>query len=860
MGTKSTRSSGTQHNPKGVTQGVTLVDPKSGNPIDTVLDSNGVKRLAVDGNFTAQNVQATVELEYSEDSVAIGDPNTGTLLKINPDGSIDSNVEIDAGDGDNVGLKVQERNLVPSDNKYNKRVTAVTGTGSDNTATSLDVALHDSLGNTYTSSNPLPVNSVQILKQLQVPTDFFGNTSVATRTNQIEVPLDDSNWTTFIDSINVSTGAASQANGQVTLTTGTNTNGRYAIISKDFVKYRPSSEVGWGFTWCFPTPSINNVTIRIGTTDDATTWANSVYFAHENGTFALVHRNNNTTIFTAPQSSWLDKCDGSAGSSYVDFNGNPVALDTTKDQLSRIRAGLFGHAGFVVEVLAPNQQWVIIYKYSNINTASVPVFANFDLKIAAEVKKTAAGAGIYTLSSACWAGWTGSILQRMDAPITDRTLAQVTRTIIEGKSSAGGGTYIPVKVNPSGSIEIAPVTLDPNAPNEVDFKLANKDTFGRLVSVEPVELGSYDHRIGKLPRYFDELIVGGATSVHNPNSVSVDMETGTGATDSVIRQSYRQFEYIRGNAEIGKFSLNPGGPGKVGNERIWGLGDSENGVFWGIDQNGLKVIRRSKTTGIIVNETVYQANFNGDKLDGTGLSGANIDLTKQNLFVITFSWLGTNIIQMRFAYRGQQVIAHTFYAGNNEVSAWSQSGTLPIRFQNTNTAITTSSTIMKVCCSAVFTVGSSKEISTYGSVSTGTGTTTINTTASVIAGIRLRPDVKYVGINPESYDILPVTGAGVAYYRVILRPTLVGATWSNYSDIAQVLSNTPTYVAGTGFVIQEGYANLAVQGRNAVEIPAKINSTLGYSLNNTPDSLIIVAQTTIGTGSLHFAGSFREIY
>ena len=158
MGTKG-KSPGSQHNPKGVTQGVTLVDPKSGNPVDTVTDTNGVRRIAVDGNFTAQNVQATVELDHNEDSVQIGDPNTDATLRIENDGSINANVEVDAADGDNIGLKVQERNATPSDSQYNKRVTAKTGTGANDDTTSMDVSIHDHQGNEFTQANPIPVST-----------------------------------------------------------------------------------------------------------------------------------------------------------------------------------------------------------------------------------------------------------------------------------------------------------------------------------------------------------------------------------------------------------------------------------------------------------------------------------------------------------------------------------------------------------------------------------------------------------------------------------------------------------------------------------------------------------------------------
>lgn len=157
MGTK--RSAGTQFNPKGVTQGVTLVDPQSGQPIDTVEDSNGVKRLAVDGNFVAQNVQAEVNLDSDEDEVAVEDPDTGAHIRVENDGSINANVEVDAGDGDNIGLKVQDRTLTPSDSNYTKRVTAKTGTGPNADTTSVDVSLHHHSGNEITDRVPLQIST-----------------------------------------------------------------------------------------------------------------------------------------------------------------------------------------------------------------------------------------------------------------------------------------------------------------------------------------------------------------------------------------------------------------------------------------------------------------------------------------------------------------------------------------------------------------------------------------------------------------------------------------------------------------------------------------------------------------------------
>lgn len=108
MATKSNKSSGTQHNSKGVTQGNTLVGPRSGLPFDEIVDSNGKRRLAVDANFTAQNVTAEVNLDVPDDGVHIGDPDTGFTLQIEADGSINANVTVDAADGDNIAIRDSE--------------------------------------------------------------------------------------------------------------------------------------------------------------------------------------------------------------------------------------------------------------------------------------------------------------------------------------------------------------------------------------------------------------------------------------------------------------------------------------------------------------------------------------------------------------------------------------------------------------------------------------------------------------------------------------------------------------------------------------------------------------------------------
>lgn len=96
MGTKKKRS-GIQYNPKGATQGNTLVCPKTGDPIDCVEDTTGKNRLCVDADLSADNITVTV------DKVKIWDED-GDILEVEADGSINVNCEIDAADGDNIAI------------------------------------------------------------------------------------------------------------------------------------------------------------------------------------------------------------------------------------------------------------------------------------------------------------------------------------------------------------------------------------------------------------------------------------------------------------------------------------------------------------------------------------------------------------------------------------------------------------------------------------------------------------------------------------------------------------------------------------------------------------------------------------
>jgi len=56
-----------------------------------------------------------------------------------------------------------------------------------------------------------------------------------------------------------------------------------------------------------------------------------------------------------------------------------------------------------------------------------------------------------------------------------------------------------------------------------------------------------------------------------------------------------------------------------------------NGIFLELENAVLSFVKRSSITGSVVETKVAQANWNVDKLDGTGPSGITLDITKAQI-------------------------------------------------------------------------------------------------------------------------------------------------------------------------------------------------------------------------------------
>lgn len=86
-----------------------------------------------------------------------------------------------------------------------------------------------------------------------------------------------------------------------------------------------------------------------------------------------------------------------------------------------------------------------------------------------------------------------------------------------------------------------------------------------------------------------------------------------------------------------------------------------------------------------VNTRYPQSTWNIDKMDGTGHSGINLDLTKMQMFYIDYTWYGAGAIRFGFKNnRGELVYCHRIPNNNVNSEAYMRSGNLVARYE-TNT-------------------------------------------------------------------------------------------------------------------------------------------------------------------------------
>lgn len=377
------------------------------------------------------------------------------------------------------------------------------------------------------------------------------------------------------------------------------------------------------------------------------------------------------------------------------------------------------------------------------------------------------------------------------------------------------------------------------------------DAFGRHRVSNPYTLFDSQNRYVADSQFSSSTATGG-TATHVANTASVNMAVTTSSGSEVIRQSKRVFAYQPGKSLLVLATFVMATPKTNLRQRV-GYFNENNGIIFQVDNTTKSFIIRTYTGGSASDaRKIDQANWNGDKLDGTGPSGITLDVEKTQIFFTDMEWLGVGTVRVGFIINGQYIVCHTFDNANLQTNVYMQTALLPVRYEITNTGAIASSSTMKQICSSVISEGGYGELSrTY--VARRAVKVNIGTTIYPIVSIRL--NASYLGaiVIPSNIQFFP---EDTGYYNIVLikNGTLTSATWGSTLSGGQV--DVDTGATAISFaeddIISLSYTSASNQSTASVSASTGYNwgLQLGVTVGGTSDIYTLAASIDAGTGDV----------
>lgn len=380
------------------------------------------------------------------------------------------------------------------------------------------------------------------------------------------------------------------------------------------------------------------------------------------------------------------------------------------------------------------------------------------------------------------------------------------------------------------------------------------DAFGRVRVSQPTTIFDSKQLFDQAPLLFTKSEENnGALEPHDVDRASSLLTVTAEAGSRALRQTKRYFNYQPGKSQLVNVTFVMG-TAAAGVVQSVGLFDDDNGLFFRMNGTQAQVVRRSHVTGSPIDTAIDQANWNVDKLDGTGRSGITLDPSKALILIVDYEWLGTGIARIGFIIGGRAYYVHEFKHSNIISSVYMSTPNLPIRWEITSDGSNAGS-LETICCS-VISEGGFEPTGILCTATNGIVSKTGDTGLPVpLLQIRLKDGYKSASVFMWNINILGVTKANSAWY-LYLNPTKNGVgtspSWVGIANSAIEYDVAETNRVTGGTMLASGhFSELAQAASNLRSLVLP-----GVEYDGTKDVLCL-AVNTIGGGGESYLGSMQ---
>ena len=329
------------------------------------------------------------------------------------------------------------------------------------------------------------------------------------------------------------------------------------------------------------------------------------------------------------------------------------------------------------------------------------------------------------------------------------------------------------------------------------------DAFGRVRTSEPHTIFDSSFRYVDNTTKWSQKLSGGATAQFNASQGLMDLSVTTANGSHVIRETNRAFGYQPGKSLLilTTFTFNVA---KQNLRQRVGYYGKFNGVYLEQDNFTPYIVERSSVGGSIANNRIAQSDWNVDRLDGTGLSGLTLDLSKSQIFWMDIEWLGVGSVRCGFVINGQLVVCHILHHANHITGTYITTASLPVRYEIENTGATDSSSTMKQICASILSEGGYDQHNITRSASTAITGKDLPSPNTPMVSLRLRPGRTDGVVYPATIDFYGLQASGYKYsiYRRVA--SLTNANWQLTDSASSVQYDISATAMSGGELIKEG--------------------------------------------------------
>ena len=392
---------------------------------------------------------------------------------------------------------------------------------------------------------------------------------------------------------------------------------------------------------------------------------------------------------------------------------------------------------------------------------------------------------------------------------------------------------------------------------------AQLDAFSRVRVSEPKTLFDSKQIVDNQPLFWDDQQVSGSntTSTYNTNQASTTIAVAATTAGYRVRQTFQRFQYQPGKGSLVAMT-GVLGSGHSGITKTLGLLDGYNGLFFQLLGTTLQVGCRTYTSGSVVNNVIPQSSWNIDKFDGTGISGIVLDITKTQIFVIDFQWLGVGRIRFGFDINGILYYCHEILNSNNNTVVYMANPNLPLRYAIQNDGTGPASNLTHICGSVV-SEGGREQTGFVMSADWGTTSLVTLNNSNIFPLIALRLKSAYYMSAIDLLSITTTCTSGATFrYCLLLNPTITGTALS-FSDVTNSAVQIATPDNGTtlssGTQLYSGYLDASSSSVSTIITTLQSDLKLGTNIAGTSDIVSLGISKITGTTETFYGGlSWRE--